>query len=603
SLGLPTFLSNQFNRGYFYFRQKEVGLYVHDNWKVGRRLTLDLGVRWDRWSPYSEKLNRLVNVDASTFENKFEVITPHNVRMESLQGIPPTVLASWARRGLTWKTANEAGFPGALLPADNNNFGPRIGAAFRLTDKWAIRASYGEYFWTMPLSQILQAARTNPPLNLRYTNPIGSLDTTATFAVRTAPRPEFYIGRAAVDTNGIILLPNTSQSFRMWDHRDWKDNRAQAWHFTLEREVLRNTGLRLSYIGDHGRDLEQKYGLNSLETEFNYQARTGLARPAVTDLRRINPNWNFDQTTNHTGYSNTHSLQAEVERRYTNGLAFQWFYTFTRSLTTTDSDGFSSGGGNFNSGTADFLVPESRSILGAPSMSYDERLRLGYQNSTRIPAHRVRYNAIWDLPFGTGKLVGRNAGSGLNRVIGGWQLATIGDWRSGNWLSVGTGAYLFGDPTLSADERLLLTFNSRPQRLWWRGYFTPTQASNVDQQALQGLVPLNPGDRIYRPVGANFDNQILQRLADGTNRLTSIADNVSWNARGFLRGPGFWNVDASLFKTVPITEKVNARVTVDFFNFFNHPVDADPAGGTGLQDLSLQNNEPRIIQFSLRIQF
>ncbi len=602
-LGLPNSLSNQFNRGYFYFQQKETGLYVHDNWKVSRRLTLDLGLRWDRWSPYTEKLNRLLNVDASSFANKFEVITPRDVRMESMQGIPPAVLASWARRGLSWKTANEAGFPGALLPADNNNFGPRIGAAYRLNDKWVIRASYGEYFWTMPLSQILQSARTNPPLNLRYTNPIGSLDTTATFAVRTAPRPEFFIGRANVDANGIILLPNTAQAFRLWDHRDWKDNRAQAWHFTLERELMRNTGLRMSYIGDHGRDLEQKFGINSLETEYNYQARTGLARPAVTDLRRVNPNWNFDQPTNHSGYSNTHSLQAEVERKYSNGLAFQWFYTFTRSLTTTDSDGFSAGSGSFNSGTADVLAPEGVSILGAPKMTYDERLRLGYQNSTRIPAHRVRYNVIWDLPFGSGKLIGRSAGRGLNRLIGDWQLASIGDWRSGNWLSVGSGSYLFGDPTLSAGERLSLTFNGRPQRLWWRGFFTPTQASNVDQQALQRLVPLNPADRIYRPVGANFDNQILQPLANGATRLTPIGDNVNWNARGFFRGPGSWNLDASLFKTVNITETFSARFTVDFFNFLNHPVDVDPAGGTGLQDLSLQGNEPRIIQFSLRIRF
>jgi hypothetical protein len=48
---------------------------------------------------------------------------------------------------------------------------------------------------------------------------------------------------------------------------------------------------------------------------------------------------------------------------------------------------------------------------------------------------------------------------------------------------------------------------------------------------------------------------------------------------------------------------VQARLTVDFFNFFNHPVDTDPNATTGLQDLSVQSNEPRIIQFSLRVQF
>lgn len=602
ALGLPTFLSNQFNRGYFYFQQKEIGLYFHDNWRVSRRLTLDLGVRWDKWTPYREKLNRLVNVDLETALSRFEVLTPDSHRMEELRGVPPSVLASWARRGLSWRTADEAGFPSSLVAADNNNFGPRIGAAFRVTENTVIRAGYGEYFWTMPLSQILQSSRSNPPLNLRYTNPIGTFDTTSTFAVRTAPRPEFFIGRAQVDTAGIVLLPNTAQAITVLDAKDWKDGRAQSWHFTIEREIMPNTGLRLSYIGDHGRDMEQHLALNSVETEFNYQTRTGNAIPGVTDLRRANPNWNF-RTINRTGYSNTHSLQAEVERRYSNGLAFQWFYTFTRSLTTTDAGGFTAGNGAINSTSGVGQVPENIQILGAPNLSYEERQRLIYYNSTQVPAQRVRWNAIWDLPFGKGRKLGGNATGLLNHLIGGWQLATLGEWRSGNWLSVGTGGYLFGDPTLSDDQRLLLTFNNRPQRLWFRGDFDPTRATNIDQQKLQALVPANRADRVFRPAGPNFDNRIPMTLRNGTVRATTITDNVNWNARAFFRGPGAWNADASLFKNFSLTERVGLRFTADFFNVLNHPLDVNPNATTGLQDLSVQPNDPRIIQFSLRLSF
>ncbi len=60
ALGLPISLSNQFNRGYFYFRQTERSLYFNDNWKVSPRLTLNFGVRWDNWTPYTEKFDRLV---------------------------------------------------------------------------------------------------------------------------------------------------------------------------------------------------------------------------------------------------------------------------------------------------------------------------------------------------------------------------------------------------------------------------------------------------------------------------------------------------------------------------------------------------------------
>jgi hypothetical protein len=576
---------------------------VHDSWKVSPRVTLELGVRWDKWTAYEEKYNRLVNVDLNNFANKFEVITPKNVKMEEIQGIPPAVLTSWRGRGLTWKTAQEAGFPDNLIPGDNNNFGPRLGAAIRLTKGFVLRTGYGEYFWTMPLSQILQTSRTNPPLNLRFSNNLSDQNGAVPFyALKSAPGQSDFIGRAAVDTNGTIILSSNAQSMMPWQSTDWKDNRLHSWHFTLEREVMKDTAVRLSYLGNHGRDLEQRFSINGLETEYNYQARTGLARPSVADLRRVNRNWNF-AAANHTGYSNNHSLQAEIERRYSNGLAFQWFYTYTRALNTTDVGGFTSGNGGINNTDGGNAVPESKQILGAPNLSYEDRLKLVYYNSREVPAQRIRYNGIYTLPIGKGKKFGANSGRALDAVIGGWEVASIGEWRGGRWLSVGSGGWLFGDPTLSEEQRLLLTFSGRPQRLWFKGDFDPRLATNVDPAALQALVPVDRGQRVFHPLGANFNNQIPQTLGDGTVRLTTVADNVNWNARNFFRGPGSWNVDASLFKHFNFTERYRLRLTADFFNFFNHPLDNEPNATTGLQDLSSQANAPRIIQFSARFQW
>jgi hypothetical protein len=600
ALGLPTFLSNQYNRGYFYFEQQEAGLYVQDSWKISPRLTLDLGVRWDKWTAYREKYNRLVNVDLNAFSNRFEVITPRDVRMEDLPGIPPSVLTSWRARGLTWRTAREAGFPDNLVRGDNNNFGPRLGAAWRAGDRFVIRGGYGEYFWTMPLSQILQTSRTNPPLNLRFTNPIGSFDGTGSFAVRTAPRPEFFVGRATVDTEGTVRIAPAAQSMMPWDARDWKDGRSQSWNLTVERELMRNTSVRLSYIGTHGRDLEQRYSLNAREAEFNYVARTRENPPANRDLMRINKDWAF-RAANRSGYSNNHSLQAEFERRYTNGLAFQWFYVFSRSLTTSDAGGFTSGNGSINATDGIPEVPENIQLLGGGNLNYEDRLRLVYYNSTQIPAQRIRWNGIYDLPFGKGMRFARNAGGLLNHIIGGWQVATIGEWRGGFWSSVAAGQYLFGDPTLSSDERMLLTFAGRPQRLWFRGNFNPNLASNVDAQALQRLVPLNQGDRVLRPLGTNFDNRLPQTLGNGTTRQTPIGDTVNPNARAFFRGPGEWNLDLSAFKNFSLGERVTLRFSAEFFNAPNHPVDVFANATTGLQDLSVQRNSPRIIQFSGRV--
>jgi hypothetical protein len=602
ALGLPTYLSNQFNRGYFYFRQSEFGLYAHDSWRVTPRLTLELGVRWDKWTPYNEKYNRMVNVDIRNIANKMEVITPGDQRMEDIPGVPSSVLASWATRGLTWKTANEAGLPSSLLPADNNNFGPRLGAAFRLTNTMVLRGGYGEYFWTMPLSQILQTSRTNPPLNLRYTNEIGNLDGTGTTALRFRPTPDKFVGSAGVDINGIIQLSPSAQSFMPWDFTNWRDGHAREWNFSFERELMKNTALRLTYIGTHGSGLEQRFSLNARESEYNYQARTGVIRPSRTDLLRVNPDWNFSAA-NKTGYSNSNSAQVNIERRFSSGLAFQWFYTFTRSKTTSDAGASTSGNGSINDTAGTPAVPENINILGSPNLSYDERLRLVYYNSTAIPPHRMRWNGIYDLPFGKGKPLGRDAGRFLNAIIGGWQIATIGDWRSGNWLSVNANEYLFGNPALSADQRLDLTFNGRHQVLYFRGDFDPTRATNVDQQKLQALIPLNRAERVMHPVGTAFDNRIPQRLADGTTRLTSITDALNWNARAFFLGPRAWNVDSSLFKNFSLGESKRLRFTADFFNAFNHPNDVNPDSTTGLVDLSRQANEPRIVQFSARIEW
>lgn len=601
ALGLPTYLSNQNNRGYFYFRQQETGLYFQDTWKVSNRLTLDLGVRWDRWSPYSEKQNRFVQVDTQTVGSLFQVVTPGNHKMEDLPGIPKSQLDSWALRGLTWTTADSVGLPTNLVRADNNNFGPRIGLAYKLTDHTVLHASYGEYFWTMPLSQILQAMRLTPPLNLRYENQVANQDGTDTYGVRTTPSSNDFVGQVQVDTNGIVPLPSNAQQGLTMDGRNWKDGRAQKFHFTFEHQFMADSAVRLSYLGDRGRDLEQRYSLNQRESEFNYVTRTGLNPPGNRDLMRDNKDWNLFAV-NRTGYSNTHSFQAEYEKRYSHGFLSQFFYTFTRSLTTSDSDGFTSGNGNINAtGTGIAQVPQANQVLGAPQNSYDDLLRLVYYNSGAIPEHRVRWNGVLDLPFGKGRAIFGNASGLVNSIVGGWQLTGIGDWRSGNWLSVDASRYLFGDPTLSADERLLLNFGGRPQRLWFKGDFDVTKATGVDAAKLQNLIPVDRSKRVLTQVGPLLDNRVPVQLKDGSTRLTTITDGVNWNARNFMKGPGAWNADLTLGKSFAITEQVNLQFAADFFNAFNSPMDVNPNAITGLQDLSQQSNGPRTIQLRGRI--
>jgi len=226
-----------------------------------------------------------------------------------------------------------------------------------------------------------------------------------------------------------------------------------------------------------------------------------------------------------------------------------------------------------------------------------------YFNSTNVPPHRIRYNGIYELPFGRGKKFGKDAAGPLNFLIGGWQAAFIGDWRSGLWSSVDATRYIFGDPTLDPDQRLEMTIFGRQQRLWFRGDFDPTQATQITGGDLLALVPANRAQRVVRQLGPAFDNRLPQTLANGTVRNTPIGELYNPSPRAFYLGPGAWNVDFSVFKNFRIKEKVETRFAADFFNVFNHPNDVAPNTTTGLQDLSRQLNDPRIFQFSLRVQW
>ncbi|MGE5645395.1 MAG: TonB-dependent receptor domain-containing protein [Acidobacteriota bacterium] len=602
-LGLASYLSNQYNRGYFYFRQQELGLYFQDSWKVTPRLTVNYGLRWDNWTPYGEKFDRLVNFDPSALKSTgMEVITPHNTTMESIPGLPPEVLASWAARGTTWKTAEQAGFPGALTPSVYHDFGPRLGVAYQLGNKFVLRASYGMYYWTMPLSQILQSSRVNPPLNLRFQNDISSANgTNYVYSLSVVPAATDYLSGASVTATA---APNGSQQFLPFDIHHWNDDRMQQWNFVIERQLGKNDAFRINYVGTHASNLEQRWAYNDPITLWNYRAATGEIGSTNADDRRLNPNWNF-QSVHHDGFANSHSLQAEFEHRTSKGLTFQAFYTWAHAMATTDAGGYSSGNGSANavgSGYA-FLVPQNAQILGNPNLTDSQRLRLGYANSGDVPPQHIRWNGVYELPFGKGKKWGNTASGLVNHLIGGWSIGFIGEWRSGFWTGVNAGNYLFGDPTISKGDRPEVYIFGRPQQLYFRGYFDSSAAVSGDVSQLQQLVPIDRSQRIYRPLGDGFDNKLPQTLADGSVVLTGVNDNLNWNARNFMQGPGAWNSDISLYKTFSITERLRLRFTGDFFNAFNHPNSVNPDTTTGLLNLANQANDPRIIQLSGRIEF
>ena len=635
-LGLPSYLSNQYNRGYFYFRQTQLGLYINDSVKLNQRLTLNLGLRWDNWTPYSEARQRLVvpynpetpsTPPASCMPpGTCEVLSPGNTSVNQIGGIPPAVLSSWSNLGLTWKTANSVGYPSALFRSIWHDFAPRLGVAYQLNPKTVIRGSYGIYYVGMPLSLLLQSTRNNPPLNLRFQNnpfnnpnvPGGASGSNFGFyPFIVTPASTDYLPTATVDINTPQGLSPYSNGATYWDGPNWNDEHQQTWNVTVEHELPRQIGLRLSYIGTYGGDLEQQFAIDSQEPKYSYALRTGLKPPSQSALLAPQPFWGL-YGINHTGYSHDHSAQVELHRKFSNGLSFQGFYTYVRALTTTDPGGFSDGntginGANTTGANGQFgqsggaTVPQNIQLLGEPNLSYQRRLRLAYFNNTTIPPHRITFNGIYDLPFGRGKHFGSNVSTPLNYLIGGWQVATIGTWNSGLWMGVNPGFVQTGSVRIPANKRATLNISGSSDlyRQWFAGNFSAANASNVKGTLAAPAV---------RPAGPNcsgaYIGQLAVTLANGSCYSAPFGGFYNPDPRANVIGPGGWNDDISLYKHFKIKERFDMRFAADFFNAFNHPNDVPPNTTTGLQDLSLQAttsngglNDPRVIQLSLRLEF
>ncbi len=619
-LGIPDYLSNQYNHGFFYFRQHQYSGYGQDTWRVRPNLTITAGLRYEFWTPYHEKYNRMENLDLNEVVSNptsMQVIFPGNTSINNPALAPAAVIQSWEARGLTGVSADSVHFPSALFPNVWNDVAPRIAVAYNPTKNWVVRGGYGIYYYPLPLSQILQSLRSNAPLNLRFQNNVGQNNAgNVNYSLLDSPKQNELLptvgGTVSVSATA---APNGPQGFLAFDPNQWNDNRIQEWTFSIERQFWKDFVGRLAYTGNHGSNLEQNWDYNAPLSQYNYQLLNGiqpsgsviLGTPA---LRQTNPNWSLtgaEGVVRHNGYSNSNSFQASIQKQLSHGLTFSWFYAYTHDMATNDPDGYSvAGTGGINAvsdgGAISPSVPANGEILGDPNLSDSQRLRLVYTNSGQVPPQRMTWSGLWQLPFGHGQKYLGSANRFVDAVAGGWQIAFVGTWEGGFWMGNDPGLLQFGNPSLSSGQRLHLTYNNVNQLLWFRGYFDPTGASNVNTAALESLVPADWTQRVLRPRGADQGNDVPLTV-NGVTTNVYAGDMVSPNARNYMLGPGAWNQDLTLIKYFSLTERVRLRLSGDFFNSFNHPNLNTPNNSTGLIDLSSQPNAARIIQLGARIEF
>ncbi len=608
-------------RSWYYLRGGEGALYFQDNYKVTPRLTLNLGMRWEYWQAYRDKNNMMVGFDPA---NKAMVLGTDLDTMYRMGASVPSVVAKYQSLGLKFESWKDAGLPQNLVNDRNKNFGPRVGFAYRALDgskSFVIRGGYSLAYFNLDQNSFVSNFNSNTPLSATFNylpnDAAQSPDGLPNYGLRSVPA---YI--MGVNSKNVIDLNQPrgitrGTAYASYFSPDQPDSRTHSWNLMVEKEVASSTVARIRYVGNHSGNLSQWYDYNTAATDYIWYATTGLAKPTgeyANVARRP-----YDQQVLGTvrefrssGWANNHALDFELERRYEKGYSFQLSYVMTNSMTAGVT------------GT----VPEVNQYMpGAVPADYAERDRfLNYRRDTGIPKHRVQWNWLADLPFGKGKLLGRNAGKILDKFIGGWQLAGIGNLRS-NYFSLPTGNWnITGEPIQQYGYKYPIQDcrggSCIPGYLWWNGYIPSNQINSVDANGRPNgymgipadykpaVAPLIPWGSTTLPPNAPSNLNISQYwdtnnvwipLKDNTVQRVDYNNNLHPWRNQYLPSVLQWGLDASLFKNIPIREPINLRFAADFFNVFNHPGNPNTVGGDGFLNTRSSGQSPRILQLSLRL--
>jgi len=614
----------QLNHAYFYYRQKQYAGYLQDNFRATARLTLNLGLRWEYWSPIAEKNGAAASFDVA---NHALVLGNSLQQLYTLGDTTPAIVNRLSQLGLKFETYQQAGMPQSLTTTNKRDFGPRLGFAYRAFDgakAFVLRGGYSIEYFPIPLYGYGARMRKNSPFTATFTESVTqasySPDGISNLGLRSAPS----ILAGVNDLNAIPLDPSVSlqpgSANISFFALNQPDPQVQNWNMTLEKQVMPNTVLSFGYVGNHSAHLEQLLQINQAAPAYIWYLSTGQPLPTGS-LSGVATN-NYDQQVisrleqwQNTGWGNSNGIQVQLQRHFAKGYAYQFFYVMDNAL---------SAGGQSYSGTS--VINASNQYLPGtmPSNAYQYDRLLNYQRDTTVPKHRFRWNWVADLPVGQGKALLHNANGILNKIVGGWQVTGIGSANS-TYFTVPSGDFPTGVPIQIYGYKYPIqnctSGTCYPGYLWWNGYIPSTQINSHNaagqpngyegipanyQPAVAPLIPygqtaLPPN----APAGTNVSsywggNTVWVPLTNGTVQRTSWTGLAPLRQQ-YLPSIWQWGMDASLVKNIPIKERFSFRLQCDFFNVFNHPGNPNSVGSTGMLSTQSSGNSPRTLQLSGRL--
>ena len=505
-----------------------------DDWKVTPYLTINAGFRYELHPPLKD-----THYNTAAFLPDYDENGIHGgVAVPNAQGLSytnPGFAASIAPTPIL--TAAQAGLPIKLRYTYKSDYGPRIGFAWRPNhnDSTVIRGGWGRFIESPLGFSLVSGWAVSASFVPLYTQDYGANGQ----PLLSFPSPF----PANLDQPG-------TASFEYAFPIHYKDPSVQQWNMTFEHDWGHDIGMRLSYTGSHGTNLENFNDLNQVP------ANTGVAAPLVY------PIWGIIQSVVNQAISNYNSYTAVLQKRMSHGLQFQTSYVLTRDL--SDSGG---------------AVPTEFAGAGGNWVSDKNNPRLDYGNVMFDRRHRVLSTFLYQLPFGKGATFLGNSNRLVDTMVGGWQLGGVLVFQSGAFLTMAQ------ESVDSANTGILNTLGEA------RADVVP----GVSPKATKGLtstygpVFVNPAAFTFPPVNAG-------RFGD-----SSVGNVV---------GPGTDAVSLSLIKSIKITEQLQFQFGAQAANALNHrnydvpdTVLDDQAFGTisGLQ--SAEGAGPRNVEITGRISF
>jgi hypothetical protein len=619
-LGAASSYSQNKNAPFGHSREQEFDFYVQDNFRVSQNLTINAGLRWEMHpAPHADQDNFV------TFDLKNDAIVLPQAPSHYIQNgfTTQAIITNLQNLGVKFETPGQAGLPAAGMYGSMANFNPRLGFAYTPRfGKWGtvIRGGYGEYIYPVPIRNSVRYLTSDYPFTASYSQSYTSAsqapDGLPNYLLRAPQTVVAGLNSAnVVNSNSITsLLPGINMQETL--AAKYPPAHVKDINMTIEQPFKDGSVFRVSYVFTHGSNLDQNYQYNNAPSTYAWEVATGTTPPtgtyASTATRPYDQTvWGGNVISLKTGWSNDSALQLNYQRPFKNGFAYQIFYVYSRA--------FRLGGNTFRDNVlypaADFAPGVLPAGLDPGTILNPSTALNRYENyhvDTAIPEHHLSFNGVAELPVGKGKRFLRGASRFLDAVVGGYQVAFVGQVVSqsfqvaaANWGATSP-VQVYGSSEPINDCRSGVC---HPAYLWFNGYIAPTVVgaakngiSGLPANYTPYLAPINntPGTSNYG------NNNVPITLKNGSIVQTAYSPGPAGSnpfSQTVLLGPYNYNADISIYKVFSINERVKLRVNVDAFNAFNIQGRVNPNTTDGVESLQTSYWTPRQVQFSARLSF